>query len=209
MKKFLWIFLLFVAVGSLAYFVGYPYYLSSVAVKDKEETTFSLQSLDGVDVEISKEGWTKEEKFTYTARDIPSVEQDFYALGYPPFLYASDSNGDIDKSVETSHHENGMVATLGMDNKYFVKSGQIEYTVPQDRFNSTAMDKNIAPLCDFVRIITGRAVSEEDRSSLLREFALVFNEKNEKDRTTHTIKINDLDFTLGLDRFYLSILLSF
>ena len=92
-----------------------------------------------------------------------------------------------------------MVVSLFMHDNYYLSHAMLEYTVPADRFMSTAMDSNIRPFIDFLKVITGADVSEDDTRELLRAFTELFNDAENKPRT---IQINDVSLRLEIDKFY-------
>lgn len=207
-KKLIWTLLILVALGSIGYFIGYPYMannhpelLEKVGIKTEKhvEDNTVLSEYDekaGLDV---KEGWTAPVKVEYVRRDIPSLEQDFYAAGFPTFLYVTDDNGNLNQQAEKSFRDDGALIYMYMDDTYYLTNASIEYGVPKNKFNSTATSEYIDLFIDFIRIITNREVSESDRNILLRVFANVFNDSESKN---NTVTINDLQFTVTIDKFY-------
>ena len=206
MKKFIFWFLIILSVASIAYFIGYPYISKRMTpITDEKETNVNLQELSENSNSFIKEGWVEPEIFVYQRRDIPSLEADFTAKGYPQFLYVTDEDGKLNQKCEKSFHEQGMEVYLFMDDTFYLTNARIEYGVQKTKFNSTSMSDNIPPLIDFIQIITNRAVSSEDQNNLLRMFTNLFNDPESKN---NTIKINDHDFTIKLDSFYNLIIIS-
>lgn len=205
MKKVLFWLLFVVALGSIGYFVGYPLYQEYCVPTPVAEVAVPLEDIGTVQESFAQEGWIKIEKFVYQKRDLPSLEADFQAVGYPAFLYMADDDGALNKKGEKSFHEDGMALYLYMNDAYYLDSASMEYSVPASRFNSTSMDENIPPFYDFVRIVTGRDLTDEDKDSLLRTFTDVFNET---ESVVHTVTINDLTFTITLDKFFNLLIIS-
>ena len=197
MKKIIWILLLLTALASAGWFVGKPVLEKYLAEKQPAE---QLGNAESAAESFAEEGWVRQEKFTYRRRDIPSLEADFEAIGYPPFLYLAEKDGTVGRNGEKSYHEDGMALFLYMDETCYLTHATLEYTVPSGKFNSTAMSGNVLPFCDFAGIITGRELKEEDRELLIREFAELFNDAEHKPRK---LKLNDLEFTVSLDSFYM------
>lgn len=202
MKKALYALLVIAALISLLYFVAYPYVQEKM--QEKKPDNVVLASADGVDGNLISDKWEKKEEVVYEKRDYRSIEEDFGRIGYPPFQYLQDGIGAYTTSGEKSIHENGMMVYLYMDNDYYLQKALIEYPVPANQFSSIAMDKNIQPFYDFVKIITNHELSQQDKTALIREFTNVFNEQDEQ----HSIKINGLEFELSIDTFFKSIKMS-
>lgn len=203
MRKIIWWILLIVSIAAIIAFVGYPKY--------KEVTGKALEAdmlLPGAELAQEspvQEGWVKQTVFRYVKRSIPELEADFTAAGYPPFLYMADGEGNLDLKGEKSYHEDGMAVYLYMNDAYYMDSAVIEYTVPKNRFTSTRMGNNLPPLISFVEIITGAELDEEGQKQLLRTFTDAFNDKDGK---AHTLMLNDLEFTVSLERNLCMIILS-
>lgn len=205
MKKVLFWLLFIAAIVSIGYFVGYPLYLEYCTPAPVAEEITPLEDVATAQESFAQEGWVKIEKFVYQKRDLPSLEADFQAVGYPAFLYMAEDDGSLNKKGEKSFHEDGMALYLYMNDAYYLDSATMEYSVPVSRFNSTSMDANIPPFYDFVRIITGRELTDEDKDSLMRTFTDVFNET---ESVVHTVTINDLTFTITLDKFFNLLIIS-
>ena len=204
MKRTAYIVSLFLALAILAVFVVYPAIISYMN-NDNKKQQIALASTDKIDTSLSVTEWKDKEQIIYSARDYRTLEEEFESIGYPPFQYLEDGAGSYTTKGERSVHEDGMIVELYMDDNYYLKYAKIEYTVPSSRFSSTAMDKNITPFVDFLKIITNHDVSTEQISSLTREYANVFNDKEKENK--HQININGLDFTLSIDSFFGSIIM--
>lgn len=212
MKKVLWWLLILVAIGSIGYFIAYPFlsrYLTEnhpeilakvgIKVEEKKEDESKLSSFNEEAQIDVKEGWSAPVQFVYVRRDIPSIEKDFYSLGYPQFLYVTDASGGLNQNVEKSFREDGALIYLYMDSTYYLDKASIEYAVSRDKFNSVSMNEHIGVYLDFIHVITNKEVSEDDKNALLRVFTNVFNDKETKN---NKVKINDLEFSISLDTFY-------
>ena len=212
MRKVIWTLMILCAVGVIVYFIGVPYLSSYLrdnhpellerfgiyvaeAVNDDFLAAYS-DSAEGIAV---KEGWTAPEKIEYQARDIPSLEKDFIAVGYPDFRYVMDDMGNLNQKGEKSfREEDGAMVFLYMNDAYYLTSARIEFETPRDKFNSTSMNEHIDLYLDFIRIITSREVTETDKNVLLRVFTNVFNDRESKN---NTVSINGLEFQVSLDVF--------
>lgn len=203
MRKIAFWFLLLLSLIAIGRFAGWPAVRALVEGKNIRDT--DLKPAEEAEESFAEEGWIRQVKFVYKRRDIPSLEKDFEAKGYPPFLYLAEKDGSVGRSGEKSYHEDGMAVFLFMDDTYYLTHARLEYTVPSEKFTSTAMNGNILPFSDFAGIITGKEVTAEDRERLMREFTELFNDGDHKPRT---IEINDLEFTVSLDSFYLVLQMS-
>ena len=203
MKKFLWWILIIVSLLAIGLFVVLPTinnYLDEQK-KAKEEAQ-SLTGKEQISVSLFKDGWIKEEVYVAQRKDIPTLENDFYALGYPQFLYLPGKNGGIskdDNSGEKSTHEDGMQVYLYMDSSYYMTNAKIEVPVNAKSFNSTAIKNYMGPFCDFIKVITNKELSTEDQNNLSRKFAEAFNDAEKKAKK---ITLNGITFTITLDYFY-------
>ena len=191
MKKIIWLVLILVALASAGWFVGRPVLERFLAERRPAER---LKSADEAKDSFAEEGWIRQEKVIYRRRDIPSLEKEFEAVGYPPFLYLAEQDGSVGRSGEKSYHEDGMALFLYMDETWYLTHAKLEYTVPSGKFSSTAMSGNIRPFCE-----------EEDRELLIREFAELFNDAEHKPRK---LKLNGLEFTISLDSFYMLLVMA-
>lgn len=209
MKKLIWAILILAALGAIGYFIGYPYVVKThpewleligIQTEKQVEDNIVLAEYNGNDggLEI-KEGWVAPVRYEYARRDIPSIEQEFYALGYPSFLYVTDDQGNLNQLAEKSFRDDGALIYLYMDDTFYLTEASIEYGVPKNKFNSTSMNEHIGLYTDFIRIITNHEVSEEDKNELLRLFSNIFNNPDSK---SNSIEINGLRFTVSLDLFY-------
>lgn len=195
MKKFLFWFLLILAIASAAYFIGYPYISEKFfSVTGKEKIDLQSPDVEAANSFI-KEGWIEPEVIVYQRRNMPDIEADFYAKGYPQFMYDANPDGSINLKSEKSFHEDGMGLHLTSDDAGYLTGATIDYGV-NNKFGSTYMSENIPPLLDFIVIITGHEVSEEDQKALLRLFSILFNDPGSKN---NRITINGLQFTVSLD----------
>lgn len=217
MKKVLWWVLILVAVGSIGYFVAYPFlskYLTAnhpeilarvgIKVEEKKEDDTSLSTYNDGSQLVVKEGWLAPVEFVYVRRDIPSIEKDFYALGYPQFLYVTDSSGILNQNCEKSYREDGALIYLYMDSTHYLDRASIEYGVAKDKFMSVYMNEHIGIFLDFIHVITNKEVSDYDKKVLLRAFTNVFNDQGTRD---NKITINDLEFKVSIDPLYCLIIL--
>ena len=202
MKKVIWLLLILVALASACWFVGWPVLEQFLAERQPAD---QLKGADEATDSFAEEGWIRQEKFIYRRRDIPSLEKEFEAIGYPPFLYLAEQDGSVGRSGEKSYHEDGMALFLYMDETWYLTHAKLEYTVPAGKFSSTAMSGNIRPFCDFAGIITGKEIKEEDRELLIRDFAELFNDADHKPRK---LKLNGLEFTISLDGFYMLLVMA-
>ena len=209
MRKLIWAILILGALGAIGYFIGYPYvvnnhpeWLESIGIKTEKqvEDKTVLADYDGKDGQIEvKEGWVAPVRYEYAARDIPTLEQEFYALGYPSFLYVTDDQGNLNKQAEKSFRDDGALVYLYMDDAFYLTEASIEYGVTKIKFNATSMNEHIGLFIDFIKTITNHEVSEEDKNGLLRLFSNIFNNPESK---SNSIEINGLKFTVSLDMFY-------
>lgn len=211
MKKFLWCLLIIVAVAAIAYFVAYPLLFRyaeenhpdvleklGIAAEEKKEEEVPLMQYGENNAQIEiKEGWVEPEKIVYNPRAVPSVEKDFYALNFPAFQYVQEGNGELNRDMERSYRtEDGVIIYLVYDEKNYIASASLEMEVPKEKFNSTSMNEHIGLYLDFIRVITDREVSSDDKAALLRAFTNMFNDPESKN---NTIKINGLSFRIVLD----------
>lgn len=212
MKKAIWCILIIGAIAALAYFIGYPFlrqYLETNHPEILEKVGLKSEKIVAVETNLPqfsdenplevKDGWTVPEQYEYKRRDIPSLEADFYEMGFPPFLYVTDDKGNLNQKREKSFRDDGTLIYLDMDDSYYLVSASIEYEVPKAKFNSTSTSDYIDLFIKFIQTITNREVSNEDRNGLLRVFTNVFNDSESKN---NSITINDLQFTVVLDKFY-------
>lgn len=201
MKKTLWFLIILLALGTIFYFVGYPALTNYLEEKGKtEEVGTELTGKDQMADSLFQSGWIKQEVYVAHRKDIPTLEQEFYNLGYPNFLYIPGENGGIskdDNSGEKSMHDNGNQVFLYMDSSYYMTHAKIEVTVPSNEFNSTSVKKHLDSLLSFIKIVTDKEVSSEDQNNLLRKFTQAFNDAESK-----AIEINGMTFKISLDKFY-------
>ncbi len=217
MRKFIWCILIVLAVGAIGYFVGYPFlkqYLEENNPEILEKLGIKTEVIIAKETDLPdpietdpleiKSGWTAPEKIEYSARDIPSVENDFYASGFPPFLYVTDDNGQLNQKCEKSFRDDGALIYLYMNDSYYLTKASIEYEVEKSKFNSTSMNEHIDLYLNFIKIITSREVDEADKNALLRVFTNVFNDPESKN---NKVTINGLEFRVSLDTFFRLIVL--
>lgn len=201
MKKTLWFLIILLALGTIFYFVGYPALTNYLEEKNKtEETETVLTGKDQMTDSLFQNGWIKPEVYVARRKDIPTLEKEFYSLGYPDFLYIPGENGGIskdDNSGEKSMHENGNQVFLYMDSTYYMTHAKIEVSVKSNEFNSTSVKNHLDSLLSFIKIITDKDISSEDQNNLLRKFTQAFNDSESK-----TIDINGVTFKISLDNFY-------
>ena len=206
MKKVLWIIVILLALGTIFYFVCYPALTEYLENKDKlTEEEIALTGKDQMADSLIKNGWEKPEVYVARRKDIPTIEKEFYALGYPDFLYIPGEDGRSSKdnnSGEKSMHDNGNQVFLYMDGTYYMTHAKIEVQVSSSEFNSVSLKNHVDSFTDFIKIVTDRTVSEEDKSLLLRKFTDAFNDSDSK-----SIEINGLTFKISLDKFYCLVIL--
>ena len=207
MKKIVFWVLLIISLAAIGYFVGYPYISKQLKpILSKNEKTVELLKPEEKTTEsFIQEGWVEPEVVEYQSRNIPDLEKDFYDGGYPLFQYKQNADGSLNKKSERSYHEDGMMLFLFSNDAGYLTGARIEHGVKKDKFKSTYMSENIPPLLDFIKIITNREVTEEDRNALLRLFTVLFNDPDTKN---NKIRINGLDFSVTLDTMQCLIIIS-
>ena len=196
MKKALYVLFLLAALGCIIWFVGIPAAREYLSLESRAMTTPLLDATMAHE-SLAEYEWKREEIIRYTPRPIPDLEADFLGLGYPAFLFLDDGYGQVDRTGEKAVHEDGMVVYLYMeDGTGYLTSSLLEYSVPQERFSSTAMDQNIQAFLDYASVITGRSIDENTKKELLRAFTELFNDP---DKVPRTAMINGLEFTISVD----------
>lgn len=206
MRKALFITLLIAAIAILGYFVGYPLIQEQVGKNNGQKDLNLIAANTAADASLLTGEWKEKERITYAAKDYRTLESEFEQHGFPPFQYLEDGEGSYTTKGERSVSEDGTIIELYMDDNYYLKTAKFEYVVPSNRFNSTSMDKNIAPFITFVSIITNHEVDETAKASLIREFTNVFNDSNKE--YEHKVEINGLTFELSIDTFFGSIVMT-
>ena len=170
-----------------------------------------IQSLSGSEKPINYENETSGPNIIYNSdttkykrRDIPSVEQEFYAIGYPAFLYITDVQGNLNQRAEKSFRDDGALLYLYMDDTLYLSAASLEYGVSKNKFNSLSVHEYIDIFSDFISIVTGYSISNADIAGLTRfiQSAFLLPESNEQ-----YITINGLTFSVTLDTYYNLIIL--